>query len=210
MKPSSVPASFVSSGYFVSSSILILVRPIFLAQECTSADLNMLQLFKCLSSSLLNMSFTQLRPAWLGSVMLSGGHMSLSLRACQKVPFFTGFGLLAPVPHLLSFNTRWAIKARCAEIPDFLPTCTKDVYQLDFFQILEANLIRFVFKLSLFALSLGLFQFGKQYVDDCLTVFIYRSLYSHLWLFCTYVLLYWPLSVKDGVSVKDKVHCPGP
>lgn len=35
VKPSSVPASFILSGYFVSSSLLALVRPIFLAQECT-------------------------------------------------------------------------------------------------------------------------------------------------------------------------------
>lgn len=140
--------------------------------------------------------------------MLSGGHISLSLRACQKVLFFTGFGLFPPVPHLPSFNTRWAMKARCAEIPGFLPTYTKDVYQLDFFQILEANLIRFIFKLSLFAVSVSLFQFEKQYVDDCLTVFTYIGLYSHLWLFCTYLLLYSSISVKDGVG--DKVHCPGP
>lgn len=73
---------------------------------------------------------------------------------------------------------------------------------------MEASLIRFMFKWSLFSLSMNLFQFEKQYVDEYVAAFIYISFYSCLWLFCMYLLLYWSLSAKDGVG--DKVHCSGP
>lgn len=53
-----MPASFVLSGYFVSSSILILVGPFFLGQECSECW------FQCaiavqmsVSSSLLNVLY---------------------------------------------------------------------------------------------------------------------------------------------------------
>lgn len=71
-----------------------------------------------------------------------------------------------------------------------------------FFQILEASLTRFLFKQSLFALSMSLFQFEKQYVHEETAVFIYTSFYSYLWLFCMYLLLCWSLSVKNGVGDK--------
>lgn len=77
------------------------------------------------------------------------------------------------MPRLPSFNKRWAVKPRYSEIHDLLTTYSKDVYQLDFFQILEASLTRKLYlKWSLSALSMSLSQFEKPYIHDYIAVFI--------------------------------------